>query len=117
MGKKNKKSKTTEVDIDDMTAKSPRQGGLAIDPTMLPALDPNPGFKQTTVRLTQDQFERIELFCTAIDESMVEFFRVAAELRMDSLKDDPRVRAGIERKIAHYTRIMQTTMGGKRKGK
>jgi hypothetical protein len=117
MGKKDKSKpgKVKEVDIDDLDGNAPRRTGYGIEPTRLPALDPNPGFKQTTVRLTQDQFDRIELFCTAVDESMVEFMRIAAEMRMDELKDDPRVKAGIERKIAHYTRIMETTMGGSKK--
>ena len=64
------------------------------------------GFRTTTVRLQNEQFDIVELFCKGMGESMTEFIRIAAEERCGRLAQDPKVRQSVERQANRFQNML-----------
>lgn len=75
-------------------------------PRKIPAIETNPGFKTTTVRMTAAQFEEIDLFARALGISMTEFLRKASDSYVKELAQDPEIRKSVQRQITRVTKMM-----------
>ena len=73
----------------------------------LPTIETNVGFKTTTVRLQQAQFEEAELFAKALNQSMTEFIKDALEAYIKKLAKDPNVVKSAKRQIVRLNRMME----------
>lgn len=73
----------------------------------LPDLDPNPGHKVTTIRLTNAEHERANLFATAMSVSLTEYVGRAVRAYMKSCTKDPNIRKEVERQIAKQQKIFE----------
>jgi hypothetical protein len=77
------------------------------DGQVLPRIETNVGFKTTTVRLQQAQFEEAELFAKALNLSMTEFIKDALEAHIKRLAKDPAVVKSAKRQIVRLNRMME----------
>jgi hypothetical protein len=77
------------------------------DGQALPTIETNVGFKTTTVRLQQAQFEECELFAKALNQSMTDFIKDALESYVKKLAKDPRVVKSAKRQIVRLNRLME----------
>jgi hypothetical protein len=77
------------------------------DGQKLPAIETNVGFKTTTVRLQQAQFEECELFARALNQTMTEFIKDALDAYVTTLAKDERVVKSAKRQIVRLSRMME----------
>lgn len=75
-------------------------------PRKIPAIETNPGFKTTTVRMTAAQFEEVDLFARALGISMTEFLRKACDAYVKELAQDPDIRKSVQRQINRVSKMM-----------
>lgn len=85
----------------DGKKKTKREKPGVVATPLTPLID-NPGHKTTTVRFTNAQFDELDLFCRATNESMVEFIRQATDDRIRELAKDPKVVEAVERQINRF---------------
>jgi hypothetical protein len=72
----------------------------------VPPIETAVGFKTTTVRLPESQFEEVDLFCAAMNVSVTEFTRDALDFYVKHIAKDPKVRKAVMRRITRVTRMM-----------
>lgn len=77
------------------------------DGQVLPAIETNVGFKTTTVRLQQAQFEECELFAKALNQTMTEFIKDALDAYVLKLSKDPKVVKSAKRQLVRLSRLME----------
>ena len=75
--------------------------------SQLPAIETSVGFKTTTVRLQQAQFEECELFARALNQSMTDFIKDALEAYVIRLAKDEKVVKSAKRQIVRLNRMME----------
>jgi hypothetical protein len=73
----------------------------------LPRIETNVGFKTTTVRLQQAQYEEAELFAKALNQSMTEFIKDALEMYIRHCARDEKVVKSAKRQIVRLNRMME----------
>lgn len=73
----------------------------------LPQINTTVGWKTTTVRLQQAQFEECELFARALGISMTDLTKDALEHYVRKLAKDPKVVKSAQRQIVRLNRMME----------
>jgi hypothetical protein len=88
--------------------KADEDGDSELPTLMMPELGNagTAGFRTTTVRLQNEQFDIVEMFCKGLDESMTEFVRIACEERVARLALDPKVRQAVDRQVNRFQRML-----------
>jgi hypothetical protein len=73
----------------------------------LPEIETSVGWKTTTVRLQQAQFDEANLFASALGLNMTDFTKEAIEHYITFLAEDERVIKSAEKQIARLQRQMK----------
>lgn len=73
----------------------------------LPSLDPNPGNKVTTIRLSNNEYDQVSIFAKAMgDISMTEFCGKAIRAYLKACTEDPKLKKEIQREIARQQAVL-----------
>jgi len=73
----------------------------------LPALDPNPGNKVTTIRLTNNEHDQVAIFAKAMGNlSMTDFCGKAIRFYLEACTEDPKLKKEIQREIARQQSVL-----------
>lgn len=73
----------------------------------LPEIQTAVGWKTTTVRLQQAQFEEAELFARALNLNMTDFVKEAVEHYVVTLAQDERVVKQAKRQLVRLSKMME----------
>jgi hypothetical protein len=76
----------------------------------VPAITVAPGFKTTTVRLTQQMFDEMDLFAQALNQNTTDFIKDAVEGHISRLAKSPKVQKSLQRQIQRQQHRLEAIM-------